>query len=438
VQGIAVFEGVLISHTTKRGELVSISSQFVPEAEKAAVRGTPDGTVVAPEISAGRAVTIAAGNLGEKITAEDLKLTSAKEMVQAEPGDPEKHQAFKGKGLKGEARVKLVWLPMSKDRLRLCWDVVLTTSHKGEMFRILLDAQNGEALVRHSLTEYISDATYRIFNADSPTPMSPGWTVPDSTQPLYVPSTLVTISALDTNASPNGWLDDGVTETLGNNVDAHTDRDANDLPDLPRPDGGTNRVFDFTMNLSTDDPTNYADAAVVNVFYWCNWMHDKLYEMGFTEAAGNFQTTNFGRGGVEGDPVLADAQDGSGYNNANFSTGLDGFPGRIQLYLFPGASPRRDASLDVEVILHEYTHGLSNRRVGGGCSSARCKRAGWARDGRIFTPSQCSASRAIIRTPIMPWALTWRGSYWAAWLRIIIMVSDAIHTRRICSRIRSA
>src|SRR5262249_47184562 len=102
------------------------------------------------------------------------------------------------------------------------------------------------------------------------------------------------------------------------------------------------------------------------LFYWNNFMHDKLYELGFTEAAGNFQNNNFGRGGLGNDAVQADAQDGGGFNNANFSTPPDGSPGRMQMYLFDGPTPDRDGDLDAEVVLHEYTHGLSNRRVGGG------------------------------------------------------------------------
>jgi hypothetical protein len=153
---------------------------------------------------------------------------------------------------------------------------------------------------------------------------------------------------------------------LGNNVDAHTDWNADDLPDLPRPQGSPFRVFDFAMDLSTQDPTNYANAAVVQLFYLCNWYHDRLYELGFTEAAGNFQTTNFSRGGLENDAVQADAQDGGSVNNANFSTPPDGSPGRMQMYLFTGPSPRRDGDFDAEVVLHEHTHGLSWRLVGGG------------------------------------------------------------------------
>ena len=182
-----------------------------------------------------------------------------------------------------------------------------------------------------------------------------------------------------TLASPNGWIDDGDNETLGNNVEAHLDNVFPwNEPEIPRPNGGMDpdRLFEFDLDLDQAPTTEEAEAfnqssAVVNLFYWNNWMHDQLYELGFTEAAGNFQTDNFGRGGVGGDAVQADAQDGFGFNNANFSTpsggdGSDPNPPRMQMYLFDGPDPDRDGDLDAEIILHEYTHGLSNRRVGGG------------------------------------------------------------------------
>src|SRR6185503_19680716 len=137
----------------------------------------------------------------------------------------------------------------------------------------------------------------------------------------------------------------GVNETRGNNVDAHTDRNGNDQPDLPRPQGSPFRVFDFALDLS-QAPSAYTNAAVVQLFYWNNLIHDRLYELGFTEAAGNFQNNNFGRGGLGNDAVQADAQDGSGFNNANFSTPTDGSPGRMQMYVFNGPNPDRDGDLD--------------------------------------------------------------------------------------------
>src|SRR3974390_2618278 len=140
---------------------------------------------------------------------------------------------------------------------------------------------------------------------------------------------------MEPNASPAGWINDGGNETLGNNVDAHTDRNADNLPDLPRPQGSPFRVFDFPLDL-TQSPATYTNAAVVQLFYWNNFMHDKLYELGFTEAAGNFQTDNFGRGGLGNDAVQADAQDGGGVNNANMATPPDGMAPRMQMYIFTG------------------------------------------------------------------------------------------------------
>ena len=100
---------------------------------------------------------------------------------------------------------------------------------------------------------------------------------------------------------------------------------------------------------------------MTNLFYWSNVYHDRTYLLGFTEAARNFQTNNFSRGGIGNDPVSAQVQDSSGTDNANFSTPPDGSSGVMQMYLFVGPTPDRDGSLDGDVFLHELTHGLSNR-----------------------------------------------------------------------------
>lgn len=365
VAGVPVFEARLIAHTTRQGQLVALSSGFLPDAEAAAARAAAKGAagIASAALTARQAVALAVGDLGENLPPEQLRPIALRPASAAR--DPRQRQSFTAATLKGKTDASLIWLPTGRDRLRLCWDVVLMSRARDEMFRILIDAQTGEPLLRRCLTESISPATYRVYTSDSPSPFSPGSATPTAYQPPVIPRTLLTLSAVDTNASPNGWINDGDNETLGNNVDAHTDHDGDDLPDLPRPQGSPFRVFDFPIDLSKPPATNAA-AAVVQLFYWCNWAHDQLYDLGFTEAAGNFQTSNFGRGGEEGDAVLADAQDGKGYNNANFSTPPDGSPGRMQMYLFSYATPNRDSDLDGEIILHEYAHGLSNRRVGGG------------------------------------------------------------------------
>ena len=131
----------------------------------------------------------------------------------------------------------------------------------------------------------------------------------------------------------------------------------------------SNLLFNFDLELGPEAPSplNFTNAAVTSLFYWCNVMHDYFYSLGFTEAAGNFQEDNFGKGGLALDSLRADAQDNSegnppSRNNANFSVPLDGSKPRMQMYLWgnPGG-PFVDSDFDADVIIHEYTHGIFRR-----------------------------------------------------------------------------
>ena len=356
--GITVYDAVLSAHVTKEGELVSISSQFVSEPGLAKLNAKQDKGAVAPKLSADEAVSRAAEAIDDAVGTVEITAKSAAQGNQM-------LQSFKAGGLPGDANAKLTWLPMSATALRLCWQVEITRREGGERFRVLIDAETGEALLRRCLTVYAAPASYRVFTSDSPSPFSPGHQEPSTNQPPLVARTLVTLDALSTNASPTGWIHPAENETRGNNVDAHLDRNADDLPDLPRPHGDPFRVFDFPIDF-TQAPGTYGDAAAVQLFYWCNWMHDTLYDLGFTEAAGNFQKDNFGRGGLGNDLIIADAQDGSGTDNANYTPADDGRSPRIQMYVFSGPQPNRDGDFDAEIIIHEYVHGLTDRLVGGG------------------------------------------------------------------------
>jgi hypothetical protein len=354
VDGIPIFGALLVSHVTRKGELVNVASHFLPGKATA-------GLQASPLVPASAAIVDAAQNLGETIAPGQVKT-----LGEAQGSD--QHQTFLAPPFKGAMDARLVWLPMDRQTLRLCWDIILTSRSRNEMFRLLVDARNGETLVRQSLTERISNASYRVFGAESPTPMMPAYSSPNSNQPVQVARILVVTNAVDTLASPNGWINDGNNSTKGNNVDAYLDPDGDDKADTPEPTGSPYRVFDFPLDLS-QDPVSYSNACVVNLFYWNNWMHDKLYDLGFTEAAGNYQVNNFGRGGLGGDPVNAEAQFGSGsgvYNASSFFVTPDGMAGYMQINIYNGPTPYRDGDFDTEVILHEYAHGLSDRRVGGG------------------------------------------------------------------------
>jgi large repetitive protein len=360
LDGIPVYRSVLMGHITRQGELASLCSAFLPNLAASADVGTPgrSGFLKAPPISAQQAVALAVRNLG--MTLADSEVTAAK--GSAVEGSYQVYQTPE------QAYVRQVWLPLHRASLRLGWETIVTQHDTKERFRMVVDSQTGEVWTRDSLTQYISDATYNVYDSDSPSPFTPGLQTPGTTQPPLTSRVLIVTPALDTNASPAGWIPDGGNTTTGNNVDAFVDRDFNQQPDQARPTGNPNRVFDFTLDLN-QEPKSYIDASTVELFWRANWYHDRLYQLGFTEAAGNFQANNFGRGGFGGDNVIAYVQAGADAgiaNNSMFSTPPDGMSGECYMFVFTGPTPDRDGSLDEEVVCHEMTHGTSWRLVGGG------------------------------------------------------------------------
>ena len=367
VGGIPVFNARFIGHMTATGELAAVSCDFIPAPTQAA-----DPAVVAAAVNGydlpltgAQALQAAVNNVGDVFAGTDIT-------NQASRRDIARSQTFSAiKAVNGIAYAALTWFPVSRNELKLAWQIIFTSQWRDEMFLTVVSVEDSSILYRRNLTADSSDASYRVYTDSSPAPMLPGWLVPNSAQSPFVNRPLVTLAALDTNASPNGWINDGDNQTLGNNVDAHLDRDDDDLPDLPRPTGNPWRVFDFVLDPGSD-PVNYGDASVVQLFYWDNWMHDVLHGLGFTEASGNFQSDNFGRGGLGSDAVQAEAQDGLSLtdarhrDNASMSTPPDGYPPVLKLDLFDGVNTARDGSLDATLVVHEYTHGLTARLIGGG------------------------------------------------------------------------
>jgi subtilase family serine protease len=127
---------------------------------------------------------------------------------------------------------------------------------------------------------------------------------------------------------------------------------------------GTQWLFDF--------PFNSADSAETALFFALNFAHDFFYELGFDEAAGNFQVDNFGRGGLGGDPIRGLAR-ASGRNNASFQLAPDGTSPIIRMFLWDGRGScwaedvdddgvaDIDGDFDTDILLHEFHHGVSTR-----------------------------------------------------------------------------
>lgn len=256
---------------------------------------------------------------------------------------------------------RLMLLPIRRGEARLVWNFQINTVDEQHTWDFTVDADTGQVWTRFDGT--LADQ-YRVYPqpVESPTHTSP---LPPSDGRTLV------VNPANSTASPFAWHDTNgaagaeYTTTQGNNVEAYTDTDNNNSPDSgSSPSGGTALNFDFTINLS-GAPSTYRPSAVTNLFYWNNIIHDVQYQYGFDEAAGNFQVNNYGRGGAGNDSVRAEAQDGGGTNNANFSTPADGSRPRMQMYVWTSPNPDRDGDLDAGIVVHEYGHGISNRLVGG-------------------------------------------------------------------------
>ena len=343
---LAVANGAVMSD----GRLLTLDSRFVSGLEAKAKTAQP---AVSREVATGAA----AQALG-------LTGTAAFRVVRKIDGAAQAAEMSTGGVALGTIPIKLVYEPTG-GTVRLAWEVAIQQLDARHWWNARVDAVTGALL---SKSDYVDEDTLASTGvADG---SSYGVNAFPNESPDSGPRTVVRNPAFH-KASKFGWHDtNGVagpefTVPEGNNVHAYIDADDDDRPDPGEPDGGTGLDFKFPLDLS-QDPSTYQPASVTNLFYWDNVIHDLYYHYGFDEQSGNFQENNYGRGGAQNDSVQAEAQDGGGENNANFATPPDGQRPRMQLYLWTMTDPKRDPALDSSVIIHEYTHGLSNRLVGGG------------------------------------------------------------------------
>ncbi|MFN0122633.1 MAG: M36 family metallopeptidase [Blastocatellia bacterium] len=374
VADIAVFQGQLRMHLDRGGNMIAANGALIPMAA-----AHTESSI--PQITAADALRLAAQYAG---------IDDASSATPGGGKGREQAQSFAAnRDLARESAARLVWFPLAADQLVLAWEFELWPRDTADAYIVLVDAGRGSLLYRHNLTAYDENPRRPhglVFTGDSPRPDAPH----SSDNPAITERQDKPFQAESFNGAAifpvtdphfDWWAGADASALVSNNVDAHLDRDANNLADLPRLNAA-NGDYSFPLNLTQDPYTETNQkAAQANLFYWVNRYHDILYLYGFTETAGNFQANNFQRGGAEADAVQADAQDGSGTNNANFSTPPDGRPGRMQMFLWSG-TPQLDGDLDQTVILHELTHGLSNRLIGNGLGlsgfQARGMGEGWS------------------------------------------------------------
>jgi extracellular elastinolytic metalloproteinase len=375
VRGIPVFGAGLKATVTRDGRLVGIVDGPAPNVSLRSMT---------PTLSAASAVSRALRNAGAPADAAGRVVSRA--------GGATSATVFATGN-----RASLMVFPTATGG-RLGW---LVNAYAGSTAAYLdvVDADSGSVLFRQNTVAFDNDATGQAWQ--------------------YYPSTLLP-AGVGSQATVHFPVNNTGARLAGNNVHTYLDpRDTIVVPggavpagdEVPATTTGTNPVWNYPASLITNDPFNNcsthfsctwqsstADSWAPNakqnatqVYFYVNNFHDWLKinpNIGFTEAAGNFQASNGAAGGLGGDAVQAQADDGAdtatsaggttspggGFPdgdhvvNANMSTQQDGAPPRMQMYLFPSSflnstAPDANGGDDASVIYHEYTHGLSNRLV---------------------------------------------------------------------------
>lgn len=370
--GIEIYGTESGIHLLSNGQVISKDSKFINNAVER-LQGT-----ITPGLTPAQAVQAAAMQLGYSMT-EPLQVLEASRGV-----DKETLLSDGGMSL-SPIPAKLMYALTDDNELVLTWDISIQEKSQHDWWSLRVNATTGEIVnkanwmvscgINHDHSNDIKEMNFNTNLYDIPNydellaGAEAGCTecyeviALPLESPYYGARTIETQPA-DPIASPYGWHDtDGnpgaeYTVTRGNNVDAYED---GDNPGY-QPDGGS--TLDFTGYPFSEIYTNsnqYEDAAITNLFYLNNIYHDIMYQYGFDEAGGNFQENNYGNGGVGGDSVNAEAQDGSGTCNANFGTPPDGGNPTMQMYICGD----KDGDFDTLVVIHEYSHGISNRLTGG-------------------------------------------------------------------------
>ncbi|CAE6415624.1 hypothetical protein ACGC1H_007169 [Rhizoctonia solani] len=291
---------------------------------------------------------------GEKVVSFGASFVKPKSVAAATPKLTKEDAIAKAEAAVGGKYnnwpTALEYFAKDSDHVVLTHVVQVQNAETQEWYEAFVDANSGEVI---NVVSFVADASYRVvpFTSQSPD---------DGFQTVTNPQ--------DTTSSPNGWHQYGTTTTTvtsGNNVLAY--KSSSSTGTTSQSSATNNYVYNFN---AAGTPAANKDPATVNAFYVGNMMHDLLYRYGFTETAYNFQRNNNGKGGAQNDHVLISVQDASGTNNANFATPADGQSGQMRMFTWTLTTPNRDGALENDIVVHEFTHGLTNRLTGGG--TGRC------------------------------------------------------------------
>jgi hypothetical protein len=352
-RGIPVFGNGLRANVTKDGRLISLQGSPVSRLGAMAKRAE-----LGSAIAAGQARRVAAADVGGR--AANSATSSSKNGVTRWANND---------------YAERVWF-LAGGGVRLGYSTYVQAGGDNLAYQHVIDAGTGRVLYRHDTVNYDKGDALVFENY-------PGAATGGRQHVV--------------NVIERGWLPPSARILTGPHVIAWSDvndddqRNPSERVQVPgsrngpaeyrfRPFGTAASSLcspDFQCSWNPNVPNSWKrnrSADVLQGFFFDNAFHDWLAArpFGFTPAAGNFSGD---------DPVLFNALDGANtdnglpdgnhVDNANMNTPPDSIPPTMQMYLFhfPGASDEEDpflagsSAFDPSIILHEYTHGLSNRLV---------------------------------------------------------------------------
>ena len=333
---IEIVEGSMSLHVHKDGKLVALHDRFIQN--------------LSSKIEPVDVFSDVSDIIEDVWNSMGIKSVGVWNIVSRE-NNPSKNTEIKTDSIfNGNVAASLKYVLNQRQTLSLCWEIRFETLDGQYAWVVYADARDGRIIQAYNqvlhctFSEETQNNNFRPFMPANAGFLNPQYlynVYPRQVEsPNHGPRSIQVFPA-DTVASPFNWHDtDGMsghefTTTKGNNVEAREDKDGNNSTLGEMAEGGENLIFDFPLLPGAHPHTNQ-NAAITNLFYWNNIIHDIFYHYGFDEAAGNFQTNNYGNGGLANDHVNAQAMDGGGLNNANFFTPVDGEQPRMQMYLWTG------------------------------------------------------------------------------------------------------
>lgn len=341
-RGVPVFEGMRTALFPLSGAPARVIGDHMP---------MPEGLPFTPELDAAGAVLAAAKYLVSTVPALGLEVTGYPPKIIAAHPLPAEPTALHKRPFEDPVLAHLTFLFLGPE-VRLGWYIGLVLPDLMGSWDLIVAARGSDAgrvLWSRQTSSTARAARGLVFANDPEDPAAPR-----ARSVVVFPISLDRLAALRPrdplpDGFPHGWVTH--LRTLGNNAEARR--------------FGENAYLGVLQDgRAVFSPGDEAgdDQRVLNAFYYSNLLHDLFYLLGFDETSGNYQEKNFTGLGRASDRLEIRIVDLVPVGDAQFKVDSDGQGPRVA---FGAARSGRHTALSADVVLHEITHGLTDRLVGG-------------------------------------------------------------------------